>query len=102
MAEDLGQEDVVGLVFWFELVAADGSVGAAEVARFPGLVQGEAGAWSLTGFELALKDEGGKFRSSSVSKPDFAILEPKTSPATRRFSGLKSLSCQHPGEIERL
>ena len=37
VAEDLGQEDVVGLVFWFELVAADGSVGASEVARFPGL-----------------------------------------------------------------
>jgi hypothetical protein len=39
MAEDLGQEDVVGLVSGFELVAADGSVGAAEVARFPGFVQ---------------------------------------------------------------
>ena len=39
MAEDLGQEDVVGLVLGFKLVAADGSVGASEVARFPGLVQ---------------------------------------------------------------
>ena len=29
-----------GHVFGFEAVAADGSVGAAEVARFPGLVQG--------------------------------------------------------------
>ena len=35
MPEDLGQEDVVGLVFGFEEVAADGSVGASEVARFP-------------------------------------------------------------------
>jgi hypothetical protein len=26
MAEDLGQEDVVGLVFWFEDMAADGAV----------------------------------------------------------------------------
>ena len=40
MAEDLGQEDVVGLVFGFELVAADGAVGAAQVARLPGSVQG--------------------------------------------------------------
>ena len=39
MAEDLGQEDVVGLVLGFKLVAADGSVGAAEVAGFPGFVQ---------------------------------------------------------------
>ena len=44
MAEDLGQEDVVGLVFWFELVAADSSVGAAEVAWFPGFVQRAEGA----------------------------------------------------------
>jgi len=40
VAEDLGQEDVVGHVFGFEAVAADGFVGAAEVARFPGLVEG--------------------------------------------------------------
>jgi len=39
MAEDLGQEDVVGLVSWFKLVAADSSVGVAQVARFPGFVQ---------------------------------------------------------------
>ena len=39
MAEDLGQEDVVGLVSGFELVAADSSVGASEVAWFPGFVQ---------------------------------------------------------------
>ena len=51
MAEDLGQEDVVGLVFGLEPVAADGSVGASEVARFPGLVQGNEGVrnvlWEL-------------------------------------------------------
>ena len=39
MAEDLGQEDVVGLVFWFEEMAADGAVYASQVARFPGSVQ---------------------------------------------------------------
>jgi hypothetical protein len=27
MAEDLGEEDIVGLVFGFELVATDGAVG---------------------------------------------------------------------------
>jgi hypothetical protein len=45
VAEDLGQEDVVGLVFGLEPVAADGAVGASEVARFPGLVQGTEGAF---------------------------------------------------------
>jgi len=39
VAEDLGQEDVIGLVTGFEAVAADGGVGAAQVAWFPGLVQ---------------------------------------------------------------
>ena len=33
MAEDLGEEDVVGLVFGFELVATDGAVGE---RRWPG------------------------------------------------------------------
>jgi hypothetical protein len=36
MAEDLCEEDIVGLVFGFELVATDGAVGASEVAWFPG------------------------------------------------------------------
>ena len=36
MSEDLGEEDIVGLVLGFELVATDGAVGAAEVAGFPG------------------------------------------------------------------
>jgi hypothetical protein len=36
MAEDLGEEDIVGLVFGFELVATEGAVGASEVAWFPG------------------------------------------------------------------
>ena len=36
MAEDLGEEDIVGLVFGFELVATDGAVGASEVSWFPG------------------------------------------------------------------
>ena len=36
MTEDLGEEDIVGLVFGFELVATDGAVGASEVSWFPG------------------------------------------------------------------
>ena len=28
VAEDLGEEDIVGLVFWFEAVATDGAVGS--------------------------------------------------------------------------
>ena len=36
MAEDLGEEDIVGLVLGFELVATDGAVGASQVAGFPG------------------------------------------------------------------
>jgi hypothetical protein len=43
MAEDLGEEDIVGLVFGFELVATDGAVGASEVAGFP---------WSFEGAEV--------------------------------------------------
>jgi hypothetical protein len=35
MTEDLCEEDIVGLVLGFELVATDGAVGAAEVAWFP-------------------------------------------------------------------
>jgi hypothetical protein len=49
VAEDLGQEDVVGLVLGLEPVAADGSVGASEVARFPGLVQGTEGVGNILG-----------------------------------------------------
>ena len=126
MAEDLGQEDVVGLVSGFELVAADSSVGRTEVARFPGFVQRaesggnvlrelragggvngigaregfeipesveglddpfwlgqdgdrvrlEAGAWSVAGFELAIKDEGGEWeflgrQTEAGAKEDF-------------------------------
>jgi hypothetical protein len=40
MAEDLGEEDIVGDIFGFELVAAEGAVGAAQVAGFPGEGQG--------------------------------------------------------------
>jgi len=49
MAEDLGQEDVVGLVSAFELVAADGSVCPAEVAWFPGFVQRAEGGGNVLG-----------------------------------------------------
>jgi hypothetical protein len=43
MSEDLGEEDIVGLVFGFELVATDGAVGAAQVAGFPRKVEGTEG-----------------------------------------------------------
>src|SRR6516165_4834133 len=49
MAEDLGQEDVVGLVSGFKLVAADSSVSAAEVAGFPGFVQRAEGGGNVLG-----------------------------------------------------
>ena len=49
MAEDLGEEDIVGLVFGFELVATDGAVGAAEVAGFPGEVEGAEGGGNVLG-----------------------------------------------------
>jgi hypothetical protein len=47
LAEDLGQEDVVSLVLGFEFVAADSSVGAAEVTGFPGLVQRAEGVGNV-------------------------------------------------------
>jgi hypothetical protein len=49
MAEDLGSEDVTGLVRGFEAVAADGAVGAAQVAWFPGLVQRAEGVGNVLG-----------------------------------------------------
>ena len=47
MPEDLGQEDVVGHVLRLEPVAADGAVGAAQVARFPGKVALAEGDFDL-------------------------------------------------------
>jgi hypothetical protein len=49
MSEDLGEEDIVGLVFRFEVVATDGAVGASEVAGFPGFVQGAEGGGNVLG-----------------------------------------------------
>jgi hypothetical protein len=40
VAEDLYQENVIGLVLRFEALATDGAVGAVEVAWFQGLVEG--------------------------------------------------------------
>jgi hypothetical protein len=45
--QDLGQEDVVGHVLWLKLLAADGSVGGAQVARFPGKVALAEGEFDL-------------------------------------------------------
>ena len=49
MAEDLGQEDIVGLVLGFEAVAADCGVGRAQVSRFPRFVQGAEGGRNVLG-----------------------------------------------------
>jgi hypothetical protein len=49
MAEDLGEEDIVGLVFGFELVATDGAVGASEVALVSGEVEGAEGGGNVLG-----------------------------------------------------
>jgi hypothetical protein len=68
VAEDLGEEDVIGLVMGFEEVAADGGVGAAEVARFPGFVQSAEGGKRTLGVEgrwLTASAEGKLLRSRS-------------------------------------
>jgi hypothetical protein len=57
MTEDLSEEDIVGDVFGFEAVAADGGVGAAQVAGFPGLVQGVEGGGNVLG-ELRARGNG--------------------------------------------
>jgi hypothetical protein len=49
MAEDLGEEDIVGLVFGFEAVATDGAVGAAQLAGFPREVEGAEGGGNVLG-----------------------------------------------------
>jgi hypothetical protein len=52
LAEDLGEEDIVGHVLWFEAVAADGSIGASEVAWFPGLVKRAEGGRNVLALKL--------------------------------------------------
>jgi hypothetical protein len=47
MTEDLCEEDIVGLAFGFELVAADGAVGASEVTWFPREVEGAEGGGNV-------------------------------------------------------
>jgi hypothetical protein len=49
MTEDLCEEDIVGHVFGFEAVAADGSIGASEVAWFPRLVKRAEGRRNVLG-----------------------------------------------------
>jgi hypothetical protein len=49
MSEDLGEEDIVGLIFGFEAVATDGAVGAAQVAWFPWEVEGAEGGGNVLG-----------------------------------------------------
>jgi hypothetical protein len=49
VTEDLGEEDIVGLVLGLEPVATDGAVGAAEVSGFPGLVKGAEGGGHVLG-----------------------------------------------------
>jgi hypothetical protein len=65
VAEDLGEEDIVGLVFGFELVATDGAVGAAvEGAEGGGNVLGELragggvnGLWEREAFDGPESDD---------------------------------------------
>jgi hypothetical protein len=47
--QDLCKEDIVGHVPGFEAVAADGSIGASEVAWFPGLIQRTEGVGDVLG-----------------------------------------------------
>jgi hypothetical protein len=53
MAEDFCDEDVLGHVFGFKAVAADGGVGASQVAWFPGKGEGAEGSRNVLG-ELRL------------------------------------------------
>ena len=74
MAEDLGEEDIVGLVFGFELVATDGAVGASEVAlvsregpREPKAADTYFGSWGPV-VVLTAAGEGKLLRSRRVSR----------------------------------
>jgi hypothetical protein len=66
MAEDLGEEDIVGNVLGFEFVATDGAVGAAEAAWFPWQVEGAKGGGNVLGELWA----GGVDVSGAISRPD--------------------------------
>ena len=49
LSEDLGEEDIFGLVLGFEAVAADGGVVASQVTWFPGCVQRAEGVGNVLG-----------------------------------------------------
>jgi hypothetical protein len=49
MAEDFCDEDVLGHVFGFKAVAADGGVGASQVSWFPGKGEGAEGSRNVFG-----------------------------------------------------
>jgi hypothetical protein len=73
MAEDLGEEDIVGLVFGFELVATDGAVGASEVSWFQGRSREPKAAETYLGscgpvVVLTALGEGKILRSRRVSR----------------------------------
>jgi hypothetical protein len=49
VAEDLGEEDIVGDVLGFEPVATGGAVGGAQVSGFPRQVEGAEGGGNVFG-----------------------------------------------------
>jgi hypothetical protein len=49
VTEDLGEENIVGNILGFELVATEGAVGAAQVAWFPREVEGAEGGGNVLG-----------------------------------------------------
>ena len=76
VAEDLCQEDVICLVRGFKSVAADGGVGRAQVAWFPGFVQ---------------RAEGGRNVLWELRAGDRQLEAPDDSWGTRRLGSFVAL-----------
>jgi hypothetical protein len=73
MTEDLGEEDIVGDIVGFELVATEGAVGASHVAWFPREVEGAEGGGNVLGelgpvVVLTAFGEGKLFNERRVSR----------------------------------
>jgi hypothetical protein len=68
MAEDLSEEDIVGDILGFELVAAEGAVGAAEVSWFPREVEGAEGGGNVLGRQWGTIISDGAVTSDADSR----------------------------------
>ena len=94
MTEDLGEENIVGNILGFELVATEGAVGAAQVAWFPREVEGAEGGgnglWELGGPVRETRDWSQMY-ATRLTSPAFGSM-------TFPFPFLASLTLRHESD----